>query len=74
MNGLNGLEVLQNIFLQKLQKENITVSIFLINGIKLHGVIDQYDDQVILLKNSITQMVFKHAISTIVPSKNIDLS
>lgn len=61
--------LLQDTFLRELQKENATVSIFLISGIKLHGVIDSFDEQVILLKNSVTQMVFKHAISTVVPAK-----
>ena len=58
---------LQDSFLSELQKEKVTVSVFLVNGIKLHGVIDEYDDDVITLKNAVTQMVFKHAISTVVP-------
>lgn len=70
---MDGIETLQNAFLEGLHKESVPVSIFLVNGIKLHGVIDKYDQNVILLKNSITQMIFKHAISTIVPSKNVGL-
>jgi len=58
---------LQDSFLSELQKEKVTVSVFLVNGIKLHGIIDEYDDDVITLKNAVTQMVFKHAISTVVP-------
>lgn len=56
-------------FLQHLCKENIPVSIFLINGIKLQGQLADFDDQVVILKDSI-QLIFKHAISTIVPGKN----
>lgn len=64
-------EVLQNSFLQSLAEESIPVSIFLVNGIKLHGIIDKYDKDVILLKNAVTQMVYKHAISTVVPSRKL---
>lgn len=63
--------MLQNSFLALLQKDSVPVSVFLVNGIKLHGVIDAYDDQVLMLKNAITQMVYKHAISTVVPSRVI---
>ena len=62
---------LQEPFLNILRKEHIPVSIFLVNGIKLHGQIVSFDQFVILLKNSITQLVYKHAISTIVPTKPI---
>jgi host factor-I protein len=64
---------LQNAFLNQLRKEKITVSLFLVNGIKLHGVIDSFDQYIIMLKNNVTQMVYKHAVSTIVPNKNIKL-
>lgn len=63
--------MLQNSFLDLLKKDSVPVSVFLVNGIKLHGVIDAYDDQVLMLKNAITQMVYKHAISTVVPSRVI---
>ncbi len=62
---------LQDPFLNELRKEQVPVSIFLVNGIKLHGVVDAFDQYVVMLKNSITQMVYKHAISTVVPSKVI---
>ncbi len=65
---------LQDPFLKTLQQEQIIVSIFLLSGIKLHGVIDAFDHNVVLLKNSVTQMVYKHAISTIVPSRVINIS
>jgi host factor-I protein len=63
--------LLQDSFLKVLHKEKIPVSIFLVNGIKLHGVVDDYDEHVIMLKNAITQMVYKHAISTVVPGKAV---
>lgn len=63
--------LLQDLFLSELIKEKIPVSIFLINGIKLHGMIDSFDQHTVMLKNSITQMVYKHAISTVVPSRTI---
>ena len=62
---------LETTFLTNLRDTKVTVSIFLISGIKLHGVIEQIDDDVILLKNAITQMVYKNAISTVVPSTRI---
>lgn len=64
---------LQNSFLDELQKEKVPVSVFLINGIKLHGIIDAHDEHVIMLKNAITQMVYKHAISTVVPSRMVNV-
>jgi host factor-I protein len=64
---------LQDVFLQDLCKKEIAVSIFLVNGIKLQGIIVNFDNYIIMLKNSITQMVFKHAISTIVPSQLIEI-
>ena len=64
---------LQDPFLTALQNEKILVSIFLVNGIKLHGVVDAFDQYVIMLKNAVTQVVYKHAISTIVPSRMITL-
>lgn len=64
---------LQDIFLNTLRKEHVPVSIFLVNGIKLQGRVDSFDQYVIMLKNTISQMVYKHAISTIVPSKNVKL-
>ena len=65
--------LLQDPFLNELRKEKVPVSIFLVNGIKLHGVVDSFDQYVVMLKNSITQMVYKHAISTVVPSKAIKM-
>lgn len=65
---------LQDPFLNALRREHVTVSIYLVNGIKLQGQIDSFDQFVILLKNSVNQMVYKHAISTIVPARNVQIS
>lgn len=62
---------LQDPFLNSLRKEKVPVSIYLVNGIKLQGVIESFDQFVVLLKNTVSQMVYKHAISTIVPSRNV---
>ena len=64
---------LQDPFLNVLRKEKVPVSIYLVNGIKLQGQVDSFDQFVVLLKNSVSQMVYKHAISTIVPARNIRL-
>ncbi len=64
---------LQDNFLQELARGKIEVSVFLINGIKLHGIVDSFDEHVIMLKNAITQMVYKHAVSTVVPSRAVKL-
>ncbi len=72
--SVNKGQVLQDPFLNILRKERISVSIYLINGIKLQGQVESFDQYVVLLRNSVTQMVYKHAISTIVPSKTINLS
>ena len=60
---------LQDPFLNALRREHIPVSIFLVNGIRLQGVIESFDLYVVLLKHTVTQMVYKHAISTIVPAR-----
>ena len=66
-------QTLQDPFLNILRKEKIPVSIYLVNGIKLQGQIDSFDQFVVLLRNSVSQMVYKHAISTVVPSRNVQL-
>ena len=68
------ITTLQDPFLNALRKERIQVSIYLVNGIKLQGVVESFDQYVILLRNTITQMVYKHAISTIVPAKAVSIS
>ncbi len=64
---------LQDPFLNALRKERIPVSIYLVNGIKLQGQVESFDQFVILLKNTVSQMVYKHAISTVVPSRTITM-
>ena len=49
------------------------MSIYLVNGIKLQGQIESFDQYVVLLKNTVTQMVYKHAISTVVPARAVSI-
>ncbi|MEL0640271.1 RNA chaperone Hfq [Pseudoalteromonas aliena] len=63
---------LQDPFLNALRRERIPVSIFLVNGIKLQGKIQSFDQFVILLENTVNQMVYKHAISTVVPARAVN--
>ena len=66
-------QALQDPFLNALRKERIPVSIYLVNGIKLQGQVESFDQFVVLLRNSVSQMVYKHAISTVVPARNVKL-
>lgn len=66
---------LQDLFLNALRKERVPVSMFLVNGIKLVGHIESFDQYVVMLRSSTaTQLVYKHAISTVFPSREIKLS
>ena len=67
-------QMLQEPYLNALRREHVPVSIFLVNGIKLQGQIESFDQFVVLLKNNVSQMVYKHAISTVVPSRAIKVS
>ena len=60
--------------LNALRREHVPVSIYLVNGIKLQGQIESFDQYVVLLRNTVTQMVYKHAISTIVPGRAVNFS
>jgi len=62
---------LQDPFLNALRKEKVPVSIYLVNGIKLQGQVESFDQFVVSLRNSVSQMVYKHAISTVVPARNV---
>ena len=73
MNQAKG-QALQDPFLFIFRREHVSVSIYLVNGIKLQGHIESFDQYVILLRSSVTQLVYKHAISTIVPSKSVNFS
>lgn len=66
-------QMLQDPFLNVLRKEHVQVSIYLVNGIKLQGQIESFDQYVVLLRNVVTQMVYKHAISTIVPARAVSI-
>ena len=70
----NKINNLQEPYLNQLRKEKVPVSVYLVSGIKLQGEIESFDQFSILLKNSVSQMVYKHAISTIQPVRNISLS
>lgn len=65
---------LQDPFLNALRKDRIPVSIYLVSGIKLQGQIESFDQFVILLRNTVSQMIYKSAISTVVPSRNVKIA
>ena len=67
-------QLLQDPFLNTLRREHVPVSIYLVNGIKLQGQIESFDQYVVLLRNTVTQMVYKHAISTIVPGRAVNFA
>ncbi len=73
-NNNNKGQLLQDPFLNALRREHVQVNIYLINGIKLQGQVEAFDQYVVLLRNTVTQMVYKHAISTIVPTRPVNLS
>ena len=64
---------LQDPYLNALRRDLTPVSVYLVNGIKLQGQIESFDQFVVVLRNSVSQMVYKHAISTVVPSRNVRL-
>ena len=66
-------QLLQDPFLNAISKEHIPLSIYLVNGIKLQGQIESFDQYVVLLRNTVTQMVYKHAISTVVPTRPVSI-
>jgi host factor-I protein len=67
-------QLLQDPFLNQLRREHVPVSIYLVNGIKLQDQIESFDQYVVLLRNTVTQMVYKHAISTIVPGRPVQFA
>lgn len=66
-------QTLQEPFLNALRRERVPVSIYLVNGIKLQGQVESFDSYVILLRNTVSQMVYKHAVSTIVPARPVQM-
>mgnify|MGYP003306860678 CR=1 FL=1 len=69
----NKINNLQEPYLNQLRKEKVPVSVYLVSGIKLQGQIESFDQFVILLRNSVSQMIYKSAISTVVPSRNVKI-
>ena len=67
------MSTLQDPFLNALRKERVPVSVYLVNGIKLQGEIDAFDQYVVMLRNSVSQMIYNLAISTVVPVRNVSL-
>lgn len=68
-----GSNTLQDRFLNACRRDKVAVSIYLVNGIKLQGIISRFDQFVVFLKNTVEQMVYKHAISTVVPAQNVEM-
>ena len=64
---------LQDNFLNQLRKDRTPVVVYLTNGVRLKGVIKGFDNFVIVLKEATQQLIYKHAVSTIVPEKDVDL-
>ena len=66
---------LQDAFLNQVRKQKIPLTIFLVNGVKLNGIVSRFDNFCLLLKrDGIGQLVYKHAISTIMPSTPVLMS
>ncbi|HWR59658.1 MAG TPA: RNA chaperone Hfq [Thermodesulfovibrionales bacterium] len=64
---------LQDNYLNQLRKDKTPVIIYLANGVRLKGTIKGFDNFVIILKETSQQLIYKHAVSTIVPEKDVDL-
>lgn len=64
---------LQDNYLNQLRKDKVPVVVYLINGVRLKGIIKGFDSFVIVLKEATQQLIYKHAVSTIVPEKDVDL-
>ncbi len=63
---------LQDIFLNQMRKEKIPVTMYLVNGARISGTIKGFDNFVILMKQENQQLVYKHAISTIIPERSVE--
>jgi len=72
--GNNSNPSLQDAFLNQLRKEKVPLTIFLMNGVRLKGILKSFDNFVVLLKDTSQQLIYKHAISTIVPERDIKLN
>ena len=71
--GVNKTQNLQDSFLNQLRKEKVPVVVYLTNGVRLKGIIRGFDSFVVLLKEATEQLIYKHAISTIVPEKSVEI-
>ncbi len=71
-NSTSKSQSLQDNYLNQLRKDKIPVVVYLTNGVRLKGVVKAFDNFVILLKEATQQLVYKHAVSTIVPERDID--
>ncbi|MBI5212114.1 MAG: RNA chaperone Hfq [Nitrospirae bacterium] len=71
--GGNKTQNLQDSFLNQLRKEKVPVVVYLTNGVRLKGIVKGFDSFVVLLKEVNEQLIYKHAISTVVPEKSIDI-
>lgn len=68
------MQNIQDVFLNKIRKEKITVTVFLVNGVKLQGIVTWFDNFCLLLRREAQiQLVYKHAISTIMPNGALTL-
>lgn len=71
----NKLQNVQDVFLNKVRKEKMSVTVFLVNGVKLQGIITWFDNfSMLLRRESHVQLVYKHAISTIMPGGPLNLN
>lgn len=65
---------IQDVFLNHVRKSRAPVTVFLVNGVKLQGVITWFDNfSLLLTRDGVTQMVYKHAISTVMPAEGVEL-
>ena len=68
------MQNLQDTFLNQVRKQKVPLTIFLVNGVKLNGVVTWFDNFCVLLKrDGIAQLVYKHAISTIMPAQPVNM-
>ena len=71
---MTNINEIENNFLDKLKENETSVTVFLVNGVKLQGIITQYDSNALLLRrDGHTQLIYKHAVSTIMPGEALDL-
>jgi host factor-I protein len=73
MGNLGKIPNLQDSYLNQLRKDKIAVVVYLTNGVRLRGNIKSFDNFVILLEESTQSLIYKHAVSTIVPERNIEV-